>query len=531
MNPVVRDFGFPPADPRHWGGTLTSKPPTKSLSSLNSNSNSRAHSLSHLSESAAIEQPKDLSDDGGDPDSRKDGQTSVSDDMDTGDEDEEDRSISDPDQKMLKDAIGPYLSRIASEILSPISSTSLGSPLQLHRRKVLYDFWKVTEWEMSISAGEIVVVAIPEGATQPSPMKGIDRPSHDAPKTKEEEKGSLDRWGSIEEDDDGGLASTSEAKAEGGGEPAAALAGPITLEPDPSDFVAQIKEFIDYQPVYGTGWVTAFKVTMSVCKNRRKRAKKDEDGVEDSATDDSVKESKPTGPSADDAGTNDGQPWQAVYDEESKSYYWWNTTTGETTWDDPNEVLAKSEAEPSTANDREPAAANGAPADAPTNAHADYYNSKEYMEWYYSQMAASSAAGAGDVPPGTYAITAAYGAVPAAGNGLAAGATTSAEGFNPAADYSLSATFNQKTGRFQPDRFASNAESYFNPNAKAERQMAHFFDIDRYQEERNMMRMQEMMDPNRNKKVKLTKRDLEKFKKKNKEKKLRSLLKRFGPDD
>ncbi|KAI8834705.1 hypothetical protein BC829DRAFT_406966, partial [Chytridium lagenaria] len=105
-------------------------------------------------------------------------------------------------------------------------------------------------------------------------------------------------------------------------------------------------------------------------------------------------------------------------------------------------------------------------------------------------------------------------------------ATTAGEHFNPG-DITLSATFNQKTGRFQPDR--AGGDSYFNPNAKAERQMAHFFDIDQYQEERNMMRQQEAMNPQTKKK--LTKKDIDRFKKKNKEKKLRSLLKRFGPDD
>ncbi|KAJ3213858.1 hypothetical protein HDU67_002359 [Dinochytrium kinnereticum] len=242
--------------------------------------------------------------------------------------------------------------------------------------------------------------------------------------------------------------------------------------------------------------------------------------------------------------------WQAVFDETSQAWYWWNTVNGETTWDDPNgtegaeEAGAPAEGQPAE-NDAEnggaeeegevteDAAGNETSAAVP----ADYYNSQEYYNWYYSQVAAASAAGdstsveADSAAPqattttGTeYSSYAGYAAAAYATQHFHA--TSAAETFQPG-DITLSATFNQKTGRFQPDR--AGGDSYFNPNAKAERQMAHFFDIDQYQDERNRMRMQEAMMPQAKKK--LTKKDIDRFKKKNKEKKLRSLLKRFGPDD
>jgi hypothetical protein len=33
-------------------------------------------------------------------------------------------------------------------------------------------------------------------------------------------------------------------------------------------------------------------------------------------------------------------PWQSVFDESSQSWYWWNTETGETTWDDPHASIS-----------------------------------------------------------------------------------------------------------------------------------------------------------------------------------------------
>ncbi|KAJ3117010.1 hypothetical protein HDU96_008181 [Phlyctochytrium bullatum] len=291
----------------------------------------------------------------------------------------------------------------------------------------------------------------------------------------------------------------------------------------------------------------------------------------------------PESPWSDDKAEGATEPeWQAVFDDASKSWYWWNTKTNETTWDDPTggeskEAAAGTSAEASKAKedgktdapaaekkageaDGAQAATNPAQAGDPTSA--DYYNSQEYYNWYYSQMGAA-APSASDAAPGTSGTepgeitetptsaapadasgsnmnaAAAYAAYAASYAAAASSmlpalvasqymqqVTPAAESFKPD-DIHLVATFNAKTGKFQADRTGS--DSYFAPNAKAERQMAHFFDIDRYQEERNLMKLQQQLMPEGKKK--LTKKDIDRFKKKNKEKKLRSLLKRFGPDD
>ncbi|KAJ3105634.1 hypothetical protein HDU97_007841 [Phlyctochytrium planicorne] len=259
---------------------------------------------------------------------------------------------------------------------------------------------------------------------------------------------------------------------------------------------------------------------------------------------------------ADDAGSSE---WQAVYDENSQAWYWWNTVSGETTWEDPNGIakeeagkgqVEEEEGEEESNDEKEEGEAEESKdtkedgkGEQSTTAAADYYSSEAYYNWYYSQMgmtqqaADGTAAVAPAAPAGANAAAAAaaaaystyqaYNALSMPAIALGNQNQPSTAGFFGPGDISMSATFNAKTGKFQPDR--SGGESYFNPSAKAERQMAHFFDIDRYQEERNLMKLQEAMMPQGKKK--LTKKDIDKFKKKNKEKKLRSLLKRFGPDD
>jgi hypothetical protein len=182
----------------------------------------------------------------------------------------------------------------------------------------------------------------------------------------------------------------------------------------------------------------------------------------------------------------------------------------------------------------------------------DYYSSKEYYEWYYNNAAALAAASTGATPSSALEHTAILPASSSSASSTAsssssnimddAGAAAAAAAYyqnyqyasawtaSNSEDHTLSATFNAKTGRFQVDRVAA---SYFDPNAKAERQMSHFFDINAYQEERNRDKMLEMSAAaglGVKKKVKLTKKELEKIKQKNKEKKYRSLIKRLGDD-
>ncbi|KAJ3414038.1 hypothetical protein HDV05_007163 [Chytridiales sp. JEL 0842] len=156
-------------------------------------------------------------------------------------------------------------------------------------------------------------------------------------------------------------------------------------------------------------------------------------------------------------------------------------------------------------------------AGAAGGASEDYYNSEEYYRWYYSQYAAAASAAA----PGVGATATAAGAAAA----VPADTADSVFGLQ---DYTLAATFNSRTGRFQP---AATLSSNFTPAQKAHRQMSYYFDVDKYQEERNM---EKMMSGTKTKeggvKKKLTRKELEMYKAKAKEKKMRSLRMRLGED-
>ncbi|KAJ3398150.1 hypothetical protein CcCBS67573_g08894 [Chytriomyces confervae] len=225
--------------------------------------------------------------------------------------------------------------------------------------------------------------------------------------------------------------------------------------------------------------------------------------------------------------------WTAEYDAESKSYYYWHSDTGETTWDRPQDADIEGEqpsneqvpaTEPETEKEAESEAAPGVDPDEDQddkkkeNALQDYYNSKEYADWYYATYGdpSSSANASKTIPAGSYQFQSAWNPITAAG-----GDPLEAD-FQP--DYTSSASFNARTGRFTA-LTAPNA-SNFDHIAKAERQMSAFFDIRAYQEEMNAYKQSQEAK----KRPKLTKKELEKFKERNKERKVKRLLKRLGDD-
>ncbi|KAJ3028118.1 UNVERIFIED_CONTAM: hypothetical protein HDU68_002439 [Siphonaria sp. JEL0065] len=213
--------------------------------------------------------------------------------------------------------------------------------------------------------------------------------------------------------------------------------------------------------------------------------------------------------------------WSAALDESSGSYYYYNEETEETTWDKPAGV----EIEGLPAEAENPQEATTA---STVTASADYYNSKEYYDWYYSQYAAHAATATSTndddtKAPGTTTIPPLPGShqYASAWNPLAAATGEELDpDFQP--DYTLSASFNARNGRFTS--LSGPNGTQFDHISKAERQMSHFFDIRQYQEDRNRERME------RKPVVKLTKKELEKYKEKSKMKKKERLLKRLGDD-
>lgn len=212
--------------------------------------------------------------------------------------------------------------------------------------------------------------------------------------------------------------------------------------------------------------------------------------------------------------------WQPVYDEASSSWYFWNTKTSETTWTNPLKVspnqlelptpdpapgpTATPTATPTAGQDvkgvvehdgsapaPQPALADNAPAETPPAADAqdhsveadEYYQSKEYYDWYV--------------------------------------ATCGQPGGQPEAPlHVLQDTVYQHMQQMARIPMAPGTQVDY---SKATAQMSYFFDTEKYQRERAI----EILAGKPVKKY--TKKQLQQFKKKNKEKKIKSLVQRMGP--
>ncbi|KAI8614004.1 hypothetical protein BC830DRAFT_1129523 [Chytriomyces sp. MP71] len=94
--------------------------------------------------------------------------------------------------------------------------------------------------------------------------------------------------------------------------------------------------------------------------------------------------------------------WSATWDEESKAVYYWNSETDETTWERPEGVEISGEdslpGQSHSQRDDGPDDGEAAPGTAGDNADEaqrlrDYYNSKEYAEWYYAAYGGPKASG------------------------------------------------------------------------------------------------------------------------------------------
>ncbi|TPX63375.1 hypothetical protein SpCBS45565_g06667 [Spizellomyces sp. 'palustris'] len=304
--------------------------------------------------------------------------------------------------------------------------------------------------------------------------------------------------------------------------------------------------------------------------------------------------------------------WQSCWDEASQLYYWWNTATNETTWEDPNQIssIAKPKLETdqnnlvenveaiedertvkppdseqpvegtSGAEGKETSTETSKDNSVETNeesqsivdqgpASNDYYNSEEYYNWYYSQYLPQSSISSSHPPDSTLP---AHSQLRAGGDSSNTSTDTSGTSYLMQTehgaksnvigkidysgqllyetllsslhrltififawfpDYTVTGAFNSRTGRFQnidrDPRYAA-PDQYFDQSSKAIRQMNFFFDYDKFQEERAANRIAEMDDESQVRKQKLTKKDIEFYKQRKKEKKLKSLKARFGGD-
>ncbi|RKP22893.1 hypothetical protein SYNPS1DRAFT_25176 [Syncephalis pseudoplumigaleata] len=171
---------------------------------------------------------------------------------------------------------------------------------------------------------------------------------------------------------------------------------------------------------------------------------------------------------AGDSGALTWGAWQACWDQDSYAYYYWNAETNETTWTCPWGDAAAPTAQP-------PPLPGSPPAEG-TEGGEPYPPMDEDDAAIYADFMATRGSGGG-------------------GGGAA-----------PPGGYTASARFNARTGRFQAD--ATLSPENFTIASRMQRQCEAFFDYNNFATERSMG----------NKRPKLTKQQLERAKKRHKEK-------------
>ncbi|KAI8580370.1 hypothetical protein K450DRAFT_238186 [Umbelopsis ramanniana AG] len=197
------------------------------------------------------------------------------------------------------------------------------------------------------------------------------------------------------------------------------------------------------------------------------------------------------------------QSWVPTWDEESQAYYWWNTVTNETTWDNPYPDLAQDQ--------------------APEDGNAEGYY-EENQGYYYPGYADS-------YPTESNPLDAVLNKIDTEVRTQLDNTTETSrpfqsynELFDPSEatsqaamdSYNSVAHFNSRTGKFTSSKEADTYNpDYMSLESRAKRQMQFYFDVDAYQEQINRERLANPAG----KKRPLTKQEVEKFKRQKQEKK------------
>ncbi|KAJ2959806.1 hypothetical protein NQZ79_g4737 [Umbelopsis isabellina] len=203
--------------------------------------------------------------------------------------------------------------------------------------------------------------------------------------------------------------------------------------------------------------------------------------------------------------------WVPTWDEDSQAYYWWNTITNETTWDNP---YPEGEGNPENAEDAQA-----------------YYEGPEYYanQGYYDPGYADNQYDAG--PAGSNPLDAVLSKIDTEVRGQLDKTTETERPFHsynelfdpsesiqqqPTSAYQSVAHFNSRTGKFTSSMEADRLNpEYMSLESRAKRQMQYYFDVDAYQEQRNRERQSNVAGQKRP----LTKKEIEKFKRQKQEKK------------
>ncbi|CAG8619549.1 24297_t:CDS:2 [Gigaspora rosea] len=181
--------------------------------------------------------------------------------------------------------------------------------------------------------------------------------------------------------------------------------------------------------------------------------------------------------------TDQASDWQAIWDDNVQAYYYWNTVTNETTWEIPSSIsYTEGSYYQCPTNDSTISADQTATA---TEEYYQYYYAQYgyYPEgYYYGYDTASTDVTAPAEPPNP--LESILDKIDTEVKSKLDGTEDSdynsflAQHGNEGADYTISARFNSRTGKFQRDPTLTPEK--FSSDAKAIRQMSYFFDYERY---------------------------------------------------
>ncbi|CAO3635012.1 unnamed protein product [Cunninghamella echinulata] len=214
--------------------------------------------------------------------------------------------------------------------------------------------------------------------------------------------------------------------------------------------------------------------------------------------------------------------WTQAWDDNSQAYYWWNTITYESSWEDPNgtSTVAVSTEDPTITSVTD---------DENNNNNNDTTTTTQEELNPYEAIANTELDSVLDTIDrevkakldGKNTTTTTTNNAHSYNSSLSPSSSlnynynyynTQQHQYGTMDPYRFQAHFNTKTGRFQTD---SDTEQY-TMESRAKRQMDHYFDSDAYQEQRNQQL-------HRGQKRPLSKKDVERFKQAKKEKKINKM--------
>jgi hypothetical protein len=215
-------------------------------------------------------------------------------------------------------------------------------------------------------------------------------------------------------------------------------------------------------------------------------------------------QSEQYGPDANPSGDSatEENAWVPTWDDESQAYYWWNTVTNETTWENPYPDLAQGEDDSEQAyygEDQQDTAGYHA-------AEAYYAETSNPLDAVLNKIDTEVRAQL-DNTTDTSKPFQSY-------NELFDRSEITPQA--PMHSYDSVAHFNARTGKFTSSKEADRLNpEYMSLESRAKRQMQYYFDVDAYQEQRNRERLEDAAG----KKRPLSKKEVEKFKRQKQEKK------------